>query len=245
MPQLSFACARAALALSLLAGAASGSVFTVLAGPTPGQPLFAGDPRNRTPGDITLGAVPTVTLRADVDGEIRDFVATLDFSASLGRYQRSGSAGDWVHRYSLWGSASFRSVNDGSELLRVNFSDALFESRSFSDAHWGLSATLRGDESFAQVAFATGGALAGLNVSRERAFRFELNQLRGAPGGVLVGLSEGLPRDAWLARGGFWGTAIPGPGTFVLGLVPACMAARRRRGHGGPEPARRAGSTKE
>ncbi len=50
MTQLSFACAPAALALSLLAGAASGSVFTVLSGPTPGQPIFAGDPRNRAPG---------------------------------------------------------------------------------------------------------------------------------------------------------------------------------------------------
>lgn len=237
----------AALCTGLVAASANAAVTFSFAsdtnndGPTFfGGPLPGGPVNGLSDGAAfdSSGAV-IVNLMVDPNGDLPGggsaFNSVFDFDGVSTGYSVGAFAGGFVHVWSFSGSFTFTDTGTGLEVLRIDFTNALFTSFSSDQFELGPSATLQANAATdAGLSFTPGMPLAGLGItaadlSAQEGFAFGLTNLRSIVPGMPLHLGQGGSWfHPWIAEGSFSASAVPGPAAAAL-LGAAALIGRRRR----------------
>lgn len=227
--------------LASLAGTAKADFFSFASDRNGQGPIFQGVPV--TPpglggfadaGPLNPGGRVTPNLLWDADqngpNPAVTFPAYFTFQAGFSNAAITPIAGGFLESWTATGQYEFHDPTTNAVILRVQFNNAAFV--SFSDAPnlLGETATLQSSGATDPGLTFTGfGPLAGRDFSGLRTQSFTLTALRGAQGGRAPISQGGLILPGWVSEGSYSASAVPAPGSLVLGGLGGLLMFRRDR----------------
>lgn len=225
-------------ALMMLAGSAQASFFSFSSDRNTDGPTFSSlsgkSVSDGRPFDVT-GKV-TIDFMYDADengpGAATIIPASFEFDATATSYAVTPFAGSFIHSWTLAGTYKFTELTTGTTFFSAAFGNALMTNFSDSSTLLSLSGSILSNKpADGSLAFATAGALAGVDVSGGQDFSFSLSAFRSAANGGRVGVAaDGSFLSQWKSEGSWSAHAVPAPGALALIGLGGLMLAKRKRG---------------
>lgn len=157
--------------------------------------------------------------------------AAFEFSAAIKSYTVTSVAGNFLHSWTLEGQYKFIELTTGQTFFTATFANALMSNFSDSAALLSKSGSMQSNlAADAALAFTTGGALAGLDVTGLPDFGFTMTALRSAANGGRVAVAaDGRFLSPWKSESSWSARAVPAPGALALVGLGGLLLARGRK----------------
>ncbi|MCC6677704.1 MAG: hypothetical protein IT436_11215 [Phycisphaerales bacterium] len=224
-------------ALTLAAASASATTFSFSSdrntdGPTLAS-LQAGSVIDGRPFDLGGQVIVDFFYDMDEDGPGGPAIipASFEFNAVITNYTAVPVGGDFLHSWTLEGQYKFTELTTGQTFFTATFANALMSNFSDSATLLSKSGSLQSNKpADAALAFTTGGALTGVDLTALQNFSFSMSALRSAANGGRVAIAaDGRFLSPWKSESSWSARAVPAPGAAALLAFGGLIVARRRR----------------